>query len=145
MGWPIKLGHPKEPRHLVHGTLSEAEITLLIAAARTVREWAMIATLAYAGLHNRVLCRLHIHDVDLSGQTLHVQATNTQKDRYAHIAAQYVSVLAEYMRERAAGQTTGCSSACAAAKIERRKSSLSIGISSNHCRMTSFWFFAENL
>ena len=44
---PIKLGRPKKPRHLVRGTLSEAEVTLLIAAARSLRERAMIATLAY--------------------------------------------------------------------------------------------------
>ena len=99
-GRPIKLGRPKKPRHLVRGTLSEAEITLLIAAARTVRERAMIATLAYAGLRNRELCRLRIQDVDLSGQTLHIQATKTQKDRYTHIASSCVTVLAEYMRER---------------------------------------------
>ena len=99
-GRPIKLGRPKKPRHLVRGTLSEAEITLLLAAARTVRERAMIATLAYAGLRNRELCRLRIRDVDLSGQTLHIQATKTQKDRYTHIAAPCVTVLGEYLRER---------------------------------------------
>lgn len=100
MGRPIKLGRPKKPRHLVRGTLSEAEITLLIAAARSLRERAMIATLVYAGLRNRELCRLRIRDADLGGQTLHIQATKTQKDRYAHIAAPCVSLLAEYMRER---------------------------------------------
>jgi integrase/recombinase XerD len=101
MGRPIKLGRPKKPRHLVRGTLSEAEVTLLIAAARSLRERAMIGTLAYAGLRNRELCRLRIRDVDLGSQTLHIQATKTQKDRYAHIAAPCVSLLAEYMRERA--------------------------------------------
>lgn len=101
MGRPIKLGRPKKPRHLVRGTLSEAEVTLLIAAARSLRERTMIGTLAYAGLRNRELCRLRIRDVDLGSQTLHIQATKTQKDRYAHIAAPCVSLLAEYMRERA--------------------------------------------
>lgn len=100
MGRPIKLGRPKKPRHLIRGTLSESEITLLIAAARTLRERAMIATLAYAGLRNRELCRLRVHDVDLGGQTLHIQATKTQKDRYTHIAAPCVTLLAEYIRER---------------------------------------------
>ena len=99
-GKPLKLGRPKKPHHLVRGTLSEAEVTLLIAAARSLRERAMIATLAYAGLRNKELCRLRIQDVDLSGQMLHVQATKTQKDRYTHIAAPCVSVLAEYLRER---------------------------------------------
>jgi integrase/recombinase XerD len=100
LGSPIKLGRPRKPRRLVHGTLSEAEITLLIAAARSLRERAMIATLAYAGLRNRELCRLQIGDVDLGGQILHIRATKTMKDRYAHIAAPCVSLLAEYIRER---------------------------------------------
>jgi integrase/recombinase XerD len=100
LGRPIKLGRPQKPHHLVRGTLSEAEITLLIAAARTLRERTMIATLAYAGLRNKELCRLRIRDVDLGGQTLHVQATKTQKDRYTHISAPCVSLLAEYLRER---------------------------------------------
>jgi len=34
---------------------------------------------------------LRIQDVDLSGQTLHIQATKTQKDRYTHIAASCVT------------------------------------------------------
>jgi len=100
MGRPIKLGRPQKPHHLVRGTLSEAEVTLLIAAARSLRERAMIATLAYAGLRNRELCRLRIRDVDLGGQTLHIQATKTQKDRYTHITASCVSLLADYLRER---------------------------------------------
>jgi site-specific recombinase XerD len=101
IGRPIKLGRPRKPRHLVRGTLSEAEVTLLIAAARSLRERAMIATLAYAGLRNRELCRLRIRDVDLGGQMLHIQATKTQKDRHAHIAAPCIGLLAEYLRERA--------------------------------------------
>lgn len=72
VGRPIRLARAKRPRHLVRGTMSEAEIALLIAAARTLRDRAMIATLAYAGLRNRELCRLRIGDVDLAGQTLHV-------------------------------------------------------------------------
>jgi integrase len=79
VGRPIKLGRPRKPRHLVCGTLSEAEITLLIAAARTLRDRAMIATLAYAGLRNRELCRLQIRDADLAGQTLHIQATRRRR------------------------------------------------------------------
>lgn len=100
LGSPIKLGRPRKPRRLVRGTLSEAEITLLIAAARSLRERAMIATLAYAGLRNRELCCLQVGDVDLGGQILHVRATKTRKERYAYIAAPCVSLLAEYIRER---------------------------------------------
>jgi integrase/recombinase XerD len=98
IGRPIKLGRPRKPRHLVRGTLSDAEVTLLIAAARSLRERTMIATLAYAGLRNRELCRLQVWNVDPGSQTLYIQATKTQKNRYAHIAAPCASLLAEYMR-----------------------------------------------
>jgi integrase/recombinase XerD len=100
LGKPIKLGRPKKPKHLVRGTLGEAEVTLLIHAARTLRERAMIAVVAYAGLRNRELGRLRISDVNLSGRYLFVRGTKPQKDRHAHIAAPCATVLAEYMRER---------------------------------------------
>ena len=97
---PIKLGRPRKPKRLVRGTLSEAEVTLLIHAARTLRERAMIAVVAYAGIRNRELGRLRIADVNLSGRFLFVRGTKPQKDRHAHIAGPCAAVLAEYMRER---------------------------------------------
>lgn len=100
LGRPIKLGRPKKPRHLIRRTLSEAEITLLIASARSLRDRAMIATLAYAGLRNRELCRLRIGDVDLSNQMLRIEATKTRHDRYTHIAVPCAAVLAEYLSDR---------------------------------------------
>lgn len=80
--------------------MNEAEVTLLIHAVRSLRERAMIATLAYAGLRNRELYRLRIRDVDLGSQMLNTQATTTQKEPYAYIAAPCVSLLAKYLRER---------------------------------------------
>jgi integrase/recombinase XerD len=100
LGRPIKLGRPRKPKHLVRGTLSEAEVTLLIHAARTLREKAMIAVIAYAGLRNRELGRLRNSDVNLSGRYLFVHGTKPQKDRHANIAAPCAAVLGEYMRER---------------------------------------------
>jgi integrase/recombinase XerD len=100
LGRPIKLGRPRKPKRLVRGTLSEAEVTLLIHAARTLRERAMIAVIAYAGLRNRELGRLRNSDVNLSGRYLFVRGTKPQKDRHANIAAPCAAVLGEYMRER---------------------------------------------
>lgn len=100
LGKPIKLGRPAKPKHLVRGTLSEAEVTLLIYATRNLREKTMISVLAYAGLRNRELGRLRICDVHLGAGYLFVRATKPQKDRNAHIAPACVAVLAEYLRER---------------------------------------------
>lgn len=103
LGRPIKLGRPRKPKRLVRGVLNEAEVTLLIHAARTLREKAMIAVVAYAGLRNRELGRLRNSDVNLSGRYLFVRGTKPQKDRHANIAAPCAAVLAEYMRERGGG------------------------------------------
>ncbi len=100
LGRPIKLGRPRKPRRLVRGTLSESEVTLLIHAARSLREKAMIAVVAYAGLRNRELGRLRNSDVNLSGRYLFIRGTKPQKDRHANIAAPCAAVLGEYMRER---------------------------------------------
>lgn len=97
---PIKLGRPAKPKRLVRGTLTEAEVTLLIHAANTLREKAMIAVLAYGGVRNRELGRLRVCDVNLGNGTLFVRATKPQKERNVHIAPTCVSVLAEYLRER---------------------------------------------
>lgn len=103
LGRPIKLGRPRKPKRLVRGTPTEAEVTLLIHAARTLREKAMIAVIAYAGLRNRELGRLRNSDVNLTGRYLFIRGTKPQKDRHANIAAPCAAVLAEYMRERGGG------------------------------------------
>jgi integrase/recombinase XerD len=100
LGKPLQLGRPKKPRPLLRGTLSEAEVTLLIAAAHTLREKAIVSLLSYAGLRNRELCNLTIADVDLAGQMIHVHASKTQRDRNANVAGPCVAVLADYLRER---------------------------------------------
>jgi integrase/recombinase XerD len=100
LGRPIQLGRPRKPRRLIHGTLSEAEITLLIAASRNLRQRAILSLLAYSGLRNKELCQLTIGDVDLANQWITVRAGKGQKDRTANIASACVSVMADYLRER---------------------------------------------
>ena len=56
IGKPMKLGRPKAPKSLIRGVLSEAEVAVLLAAAKTLREKAMLTLLAYGGLRTgRVL------------------------------------------------------------------------------------------
>jgi integrase len=56
IGNPIHLGRPKKPKRMIRGTVSEAEITLMIAACRTLREKAILSLLAYSGLRNKENC-----------------------------------------------------------------------------------------
>ncbi len=60
IGHPIHLGRPKKPKRFIRSTLSEAEITLMIAACRNIREKTLLSLLAYSGLRNKELCNLKI-------------------------------------------------------------------------------------
>jgi integrase/recombinase XerD len=99
-GTPITLGRPRKPRRLIRGTLSEAEITLMIAAAKNLREKAILSLLAYSGIRNRELCNLRIGDIDVAHQVLQVHATKTEKDRTVAISGSCIALLIDYLRER---------------------------------------------
>lgn len=107
LGNPIKLGRPQKPKRLIKNTLSEAEVTLLIAAARDLRDRAILSLLAYSGLRNAELCSLTIADVDVAGQLVHVNGGKGEKDRTACVAGACVETLAAYLRERS-GMPADC-------------------------------------
>jgi site-specific recombinase XerD len=97
IGNPIRLGRPKKPKRMIRGTLTEAEITLMLAACRNIREKAILTLLAYSGLRNKELCGLKIGDVDVASQIIHVHRGKGQKDRDASIAPPCIGVLLEYL------------------------------------------------
>jgi integrase len=95
IGNPIHLGRPKKPKRMIRGTLTEAEITLMLAACRNIREKAILTLLAYSGIRNKELCGLKIGDVDVASQLIHVYRGKGQKDRDASIAPPCAGVLLE--------------------------------------------------
>ena len=97
IGNPIHLGRPKKPKRMIRGTLTEAEITLMLAACRTIREKAILTLLAYSGLRNKELCGLRIADVDIAAQLIHLHRAKGQKDREACIAPPAAGVVLEYL------------------------------------------------
>ena len=92
IGNPIHLGRPKKPKRMIRGTMSEAEITLVLAACRNIREKAILTLLAYSGLRKE-LCGLRISDVDVASHLIHVHRGKGQKDRDASIAPPCAGVL----------------------------------------------------
>ena len=46
---------------MIRGTLTEAEITLMIAACRSVREKTILSLLAYSGLRNKELIAKRVY------------------------------------------------------------------------------------
>jgi len=98
-GNPIKLGRPKKPRTIVKDVLTEAEITLLINAAKNVRQRAVVALLAYSGLRNGELCNLRVHDVNLGDNMVRVIKGKGKRDRLINISGDCTRILLDYLRE----------------------------------------------
>lgn len=96
----LNLGRPKKPKRIIRGCLSEAEIALLIAATRNLRQRTIVSLLAYSGVRNKELCSLRVEDVDIANQMIHVRGTKPVKERNVNITPACVSVLLDYLHER---------------------------------------------
>lgn len=97
--YPIKLGRPKKPKHIIKDTLTEAEITMLISVAKNVRERAIITLLAYSGIRNKELCELRVCDVNLGENMLRVLEGKGKKDRLINISGECSRIVINYLNE----------------------------------------------
>jgi len=96
---PIQLGRPKKPRRIIPETLTEAEIAVMLAAAKNVRERAIIAMTAYSGIRSKELCNLKVLDVDLGNNSVRVMGGKGIKDRIICISGDCTNVLLKYLAE----------------------------------------------
>jgi len=94
---PIKLGRPKKPKHIIKDTLTEAEVTMLIASSKNIREKAIISLLAYSGIRNKELCELRVCDVNLGDNMLRVLEGKGKKDRLINISGDCSRILINYL------------------------------------------------
>lgn len=97
LGDKMKLGRPRKPKRNPKETLTEAEIAVIIAAAKTVRERAMLTVLAYSGIRCEELCNLKVRDIDVASGLLQVIQGKGSKDRSVPIAGSCVKVVLEYL------------------------------------------------
>jgi integrase/recombinase XerD len=100
-GTPIHLKRPRKPQRAPFSVLSEAKIAFLIAAAKDIRERAILCLLAYSGVRNRELVNLRVGDVDLAQQTVTVQLGKGAKGRICYVSGDCMEILTEYLRQRA--------------------------------------------
>lgn len=103
LGRPIHLGRPRKPQRADMAVLSEAKITLLIAACKNLRERAILSLLAYSGIRNRELISLRVRNVDPGSQTVTVECGKGAKGRVCYVAGECVEVLSDYLHGRGAG------------------------------------------
>jgi len=98
-GLSLRLGRMKKPRTIVKDTMSEAEITMLIASTHNTRERAIAAILAYSGIRNSELCNLRVCDVDLGNNMLRILSGKGKIDRMINIAGDCSRLLIEYLND----------------------------------------------
>jgi integrase/recombinase XerD len=94
---PIKVGRPKKPKPLLKEVLTEAEIVRIIHATKTIREKAILATLAYSGIRNLELCKLKVSDVRLGENIIRIISGKGMKDRLCFISGECSQLLIEYL------------------------------------------------
>lgn len=98
-GTPVSLGRVPKPKRVLKRVLSESEVTLLIASAKTVRTRAMLAVLAFSGIRNEEFCLLKMDDVDVGGNTLHI-AGKGARERKVCVSSTCMEALLDYIHER---------------------------------------------
>lgn len=96
LGRPIELGRPRKPRPLPKPGLSEAEIAVLIHHCETIRDKAIVAVMAFAGIRNAEICALRVRDAHLAEGYIHVRAGKNDCDYRAHIGGPCVDLLLTY-------------------------------------------------
>lgn len=95
----LKLGRMKKPKRIVKDVMSEAEITLLIAASKNSREKAIAALLAYSGIRNFELCSLRVCDVDVGDNMIRVLSGKGRVDRMINISGDCSRILIQYLND----------------------------------------------
>lgn len=100
LGNPLRLRRPKKQRNPEIHVLSEAKMGRLIAAAKTLRERAMLAVMAYSGCRNRELIALRVRDVDIAQQSVHIAQGKGGLRRTCCLSGDCMEVLIAYLHER---------------------------------------------
>ena len=89
------LSHPKRPKTLPV-ILSPEEVLRVLAAIRSVKHKAIIATAYAAGLRISEVCRLRIADIDSQRMRIHVRSGKGKKDRYVMLGDSLLALLRQY-------------------------------------------------
>jgi len=92
------LSHPKRPKTLPV-ILSPEEVLRVLAAIRSVKHKAIIATAYAAGLRISEVCGLRIADIDSQRMCIHVRSGKGKKDRYVMLGDSLLALLRQYYQK----------------------------------------------
>lgn len=96
-GKELKLGRPKKPRTIIKNTMTESEITKILAVTENLKEKAIISVLAYSGIRNQELCNLRVCDVNLGDNHIRIFKGKGKRDRAICISGDCVKILIDYL------------------------------------------------
>jgi site-specific recombinase XerD len=99
-GITVRFPRPTKPAPLLENTLSEAEISVLLASVKKIRAKALLCVLAFAGIRNAEICDLTIGDIDLGDGQIKVRKGKGQHAYVASIPGPCADIVARYLRER---------------------------------------------
>ena len=99
-GIVVRFPRPTKPAPLLENTLSEAEISVLLASVKKLRAKALLCVLAFAGIRNAEVCDLTIADIDLGDGQIKVRKGKGQHAYVASIPGACADIVARYLRER---------------------------------------------
>lgn len=97
LGDPLKLGRPRKEKPIVKDTMSEAEIILIIHAAKNLREKALLSILAYSGIRCEEVANLRVCDVDFGANLLRVIQGKGNKSRIVCVAPECCKIMLDYL------------------------------------------------
>jgi len=89
------ISHPKRPKTLPV-ILSPEEVLRILAAVRSVKHKAIMATAYAAGLRISEVCGLRLADIDSQRRRLHIRAGKGKKDRYVMLGESLLALLRQY-------------------------------------------------
>ena len=96
-GDKLIIAKTRRPKTLIKYVLTEAEIALMIRFTKTLREKAMILTLAYSGIRNSEFCKLKVEDIDVGNNKIIIRNGKYSKDRRINMGPLCSNILMEYL------------------------------------------------
>lgn len=98
LGVQMEFTRPKKKPRMVSGTMSDAEVAVLVAASENIREKAIVGVLASSGIRNAELCNLRVRDIDIAHHLVHVHEGKGGRSTARDIGADAVAVVIKYLQ-----------------------------------------------
>lgn len=99
-GDPIEIPRERKPKRVIKNILNEEEIKTLFKATKTIREKAIILTLAYSGLRVSELSNLTPRDLNFENRQITVRQGKGSKDRIVNITDACAKTLKKYISDK---------------------------------------------